>query len=106
MRSIDLQDNLSKAPLAGREQNIQQASSELGSRHGARELDQQHILDHTRTRPSDDADAAQNRVDRHGGQPRRQARRRRRRAQGDDEQTRPAAPPGRCDTSRQIDLMA
>ena len=39
MRPIDLQDNLSKAPLAGREQGPQQASADLGQRHGAQELD-------------------------------------------------------------------
>jgi hypothetical protein len=45
MRPIDLQDNLSKAPLAGREQAIQQANADLGQRHVAQELDRQHLLD-------------------------------------------------------------
>jgi hypothetical protein len=30
MRFIDMQDNLSKAPLAGREQGIQQYNADLG----------------------------------------------------------------------------
>ena len=44
MNAIHLQDNLSKAPLAGREQGIQQASADFGQRHGAQELNRQHAL--------------------------------------------------------------
>ena len=63
MNSMHLQDNLSKAPLAGREQAIQQASADLGQRHGAKELDRQHPLDQTRTKAAEDAEGPDNRVD-------------------------------------------
>ncbi len=64
MRPIDLQDNLSKATLASREQQIQQNSADQGQRQGAMRLDDEHALDQTRTVPMDDTDGAENRVDR------------------------------------------
>jgi len=60
---IHLQDNFSKAPLAGREQNIQQASADLAQRQASQTLNQEHILDQSRTRPAAQSDAAENRVD-------------------------------------------
>jgi hypothetical protein len=63
MNAIHLQDNLSKAPLAGREQGIQQASADFGQRHGAQELNRQHALDQTRTTAREDAEGPDNRVD-------------------------------------------
>ena len=63
VKSIDLQDNFSKAPLAAREQQILQASSEQGQRHAARELSDQHVLDQERAVPTKETDAAENRLD-------------------------------------------
>lgn len=110
MRPIDLQDNLSKAPLAGREQQIQQASSDLGQRQVAQELAQQHVVDHSRTRAADPRDGPANRVDHRvaddqGGRRRRRAGKRP--APSGASQTR-AAPPPRLPspTSQQIDLVA
>jgi hypothetical protein len=65
VRPIDLQDNLSKAPLAGREQQIQQNSPDAAQRHGARELERQHVLDQSRTKETDETDRPDNRVDDH-----------------------------------------
>ncbi len=71
MRPVDLQDNLSKAPFAAREQHVQQTAPEVAQRHVARELAQEQILDHSRTRPTEQADPAENRVyDRERGSPR------------------------------------
>jgi hypothetical protein len=106
MRPIDLQDNLSKAPLAGREQTIQQNSADLAQRAGAQELNREHLLNQTRTTESAASDAADNRVDDddegRGGQDRRDGRRRRK-----DERHEEGAPaPSRSAYSREIDLTA
>jgi len=66
---IHMQDNLSKAPLAGREQHIQQSSADQAQRQGSQALNREHILDQSRTRPSTASDAAQNRVDDREGRP-------------------------------------
>lgn len=105
MRPIDLQDNLSKAPLAGREQGIQQANSDQGQRHGAQVLNREHLLDQTRTTETEHADAADNRVDDppddgRGGQ------RRRRQADGSTDDADTVERPRVSATSRDIDLMA
>ena len=63
VRPIHLQDILSKAPLASREQQIQQASADLAQRQVAGALNQQHVLDASRTRPATAPDAADHRVD-------------------------------------------
>ena len=79
VRPIDLQDNLSKAPLAGREQQIQQSVADQGQRQGAQALNREHLLDQSRTLASAESDAADNRVDDHeererrGGSGRRRA---------------------------------
>jgi len=63
VRPIHLQDNLSKAPLAGREQQIQQSTAEQGQRQIGHALNQEHVLDQSRTRASAETDTAENRVD-------------------------------------------
>lgn len=63
VRPIHMQDNLSKAPLAGREQQILQSSSDLAQRQLALTLNRQHLLDQSRARPTAASDAADNRVD-------------------------------------------
>ena len=107
MRPIDLQDNLSKAPLVGREQAVQQASSEIGQRHGARALDQEHALDQTRVRQGEESETAENRVDDDGGRRhgdgRRQGRRQRQDGDGENHAAERPRPAG---FSRQIDVTA
>ena len=82
VRPIHIQDNLSKAPLAGREQQIQQAIADQGQRHGAQALNREHLLDQSRTQASAESDRADNRVDDHEEQ-RGEGNSRRRRGDGD-----------------------
>ncbi|MFC1525208.1 hypothetical protein ACFL6X_00165 [Candidatus Latescibacterota bacterium] len=63
VRPIHLQDNLSKAALAGREQHIQQTSADLGQRQAAQAANQQHLLDQSRALQTTESDAAEHRVD-------------------------------------------
>ena len=65
IRPIDLQDNYSKAPMAAREQSILQVRPEQTQHTIARHQAQEHVLDHSRIRTAEDADAAENRVDDH-----------------------------------------
>ncbi|MEE2658942.1 MAG: hypothetical protein VX733_10585 [Candidatus Latescibacterota bacterium] len=105
MRSIDLQDNLSKAPLAGREQGIQQSRPEHGQRQLAHELEQQHVLDHSRTKETAEPDPAANRTDQDGGQRRGQgARHPAHQAEDEEGEQMPQASPSA--TSRAIDVIA
>lgn len=105
MRPIDLLDNMSKAPLAGREQGIQQASADQGQRHGAQALNREHLLDQTRPTEAEDVDVADNRLDDHpddgSGD-----RGRRRRHDGKDHEPETSERPRVSATSREIDLMA
>ena len=55
VRPIDLQDNLSKAPLASRLQQIQQDAEERAHLQVARDTAQQQIVDRSRTLPADEA---------------------------------------------------
>jgi hypothetical protein len=55
VRPIDLQDNLSKAPLAGRLQQIQQDTAEMAHRQVARETAQQQVADRSRPLPADES---------------------------------------------------
>ena len=77
LRPLDLQDNFSKAPLAAREQNIQQIRGEVTQHNMAQQMDQEHVLDHSRIRESGEADGAETRVDDHDRQPGEQKRQRR-----------------------------
>ncbi len=107
VRPIDLQDNFSKAPLAGREQQIQQSSADLGQRALARELDEQHQLDKTRSAATDETDAPENRVDdRDKGQSEDSGRRRGEGGEGSSagEDVNPAG--GKSDSSTLIDIVA
>ena len=65
VRPIDLQDNMSKAPLAAREQAIQQSSAEIGQRSAAVQAETERILDQSRTIPTQELDPQENRVDDH-----------------------------------------
>ena len=72
IRPIDLQDNFSKAPMAAREQHLQQTRPEMTQHNIARQQEQDHILDHSRVRPSEDADASENRLDDREGRQRKE----------------------------------
>lgn len=106
MNAIHLQDNLSKAPLAGREQAIVQASADFGQRHGVKELDRQHALDQTRTKAGEDAEGPENRVDDPPDDGRGGQRRRRRSRDDGDGPKQPVERPSPSAMSRQIDLLA
>jgi hypothetical protein len=75
IRPIDLQDNYSKAPLAAREQALLQVRPEQTQHTIARQQAQEHVLDHSRIRAAEDADAAEHRVDDHEGRQQQQDRR-------------------------------
>ena len=87
LRPLDLQDNFSKAPLAAREQHIQQIRGEVTQHNLAQQRDQEHILDHSRIRETDETDETENRVDDHDRQPGEQQRRRRQRSEDETEAT-------------------
>ena len=76
VRPIDLQDNLSKAPLASRAQQVQQNNPDMAQRQSTQELAQQHADDPARTLPADESKAAELNADQ--GQEKLPQRRRRR----------------------------
>ena len=76
VRPIDMQDNLSKAPLASRVQGLQQGAAEMAQRQAAIESRQQHALDQTRTTPT--AEAQGSRVNADAERDRRQQQQRQR----------------------------
>ena len=106
VRPIDLQDNFSKAPLAAREQQIQQASSELAQRHAAREQNDQHALDQERPVPTKESDAAENRVDDGGKGQRRSGQQQRRREQDSEAGDASGGDESKSDFSHLIDVVA
>jgi len=62
VRPVELQDNFSKAPLAAREQHVQQNRPDMAQQLLTREVVQEQILDHSRTRPTEQKDPAEMRV--------------------------------------------
>ncbi len=105
VKSIDLQDNFSKAPLAAREQQIQQANSESGQRHGARALSDQHALDQERAVPTKETDATENRVD-DGGKDQRRFGQRRRHGEDSESGDESSGDESKSDFSHLIDVVA
>jgi hypothetical protein len=107
VRPVDMQDNISKAPLVSREQHLQQSDAQIGQRQAAQDLSQQHILDHSRTRPAEQHDRVDLRLD---------DRERQRQDRGGEQQEQApeetAVPPAQgeqaqgSDPSRRIDLIA
>ncbi len=67
VRPIDLQDNLSKAPLAGRAQHVQQSAPEMAHRHAAQAAAQQQVVDLSRSLPAEAGDRAEFHHDDAGG---------------------------------------
>lgn len=73
VRPVDLQDNLSKAPIASNIQHVQQNSAAVAQRQTAEHLAQEHLLNQSRTRPAESRDAVELRLDqREESAPRRQ----------------------------------
>ncbi|MEW6754760.1 MAG: hypothetical protein AB1505_27835 [Candidatus Latescibacterota bacterium] len=108
VRPVDLQDNLSKAPLAGRLQHLQQDGPEMAHRQAVRTLAQQQRADLSRPVPSGQSDGVALHPD-HGRQESRR-RVRRRRPGGQDAgagagSARPGPPAAAGDTSH-IDVIA
>lgn len=52
VRPVDLQDNLSKAPMASRLQHLQQNAPEMAHRQAGKALAQQQLADQSRPLPS------------------------------------------------------
>lgn len=100
VRPIDLQDNLSKAPLASRLQQVQQSAPEMAHRQTGQVLAQQQIVDRSRPLPAPEAERPE--VHPEGG--RRQTLNRRRRRRPLPEAA-PAAPPEEGDLSH-LDIVA
>lgn len=78
LRPTDLQDNFSKAPMAAREQHVQQTRPDQAQHNIARQQDQERVLDNSRISPKENAEPSENRVDdRQGsqGNPKRKPRR-------------------------------
>lgn len=100
VRPVDLQDNFSKAPIASSLQHIQQTSPEVAQRQAAQQLAQQHILDHSRTRPAEPRDEVELRLPGREEQPgqRPGRKQKRKRDQG--------AAPGPAAEARHIDITA
>ena len=106
MRSIDLQDNMSKAPLASREQQIQQSNSDQGQRLAAMRLDEEHARDQTRPVPTEQSDGPENRVDRETDEGRPQQQSHKRSSQSEQEAADDdTASPGVSPNSRDIDVV-
>jgi len=84
LRPLDLQDNFSKAPLAAREQNIQQIRPAVTQHNLAQQADQEQILANSRVREAAEADETQNRVDDHDRQPGQQQRKKRNQDETDE----------------------
>jgi hypothetical protein len=103
VRPIDLQDNLSKAPLASRVQQVQQNNPEMAQRQSTQELAQQHADDRARTLPADESKAAELNADQ--GQEKLPQRRRRRQKKDDESQAEPTET-NKSDDSASIDLIA
>jgi hypothetical protein len=77
VRPVDMQDNYSKAPLAGRQHHIQQTSPEIAQRQAAQQAAQQHLVNQSRPLPTEGRDH----VELHRDQERAPDQRRRRRRQ-------------------------
>ena len=103
VRPIDLQDNLSKAPLASRAQQVQQSGPEMAHRQAGQAAAQQQVIDRGRSLPAEAGDRAE--LHRDGGSGRGTGRRRRRPAPSEVEETQPARPAASADSSH-IDIVA
>lgn len=102
VRPVDMQDNYSKAPLAGRQQHIQQPSPEITQRQAAQQLVQQHLADQTRPLPAAERDE----VELHLGEEREQDQQRRRTRQPDTAQEEDPPPDSSPAGASHIDLTA
>lgn len=103
VRPVDMQDNYSKAPLAGRQQHIQQTSPEIAQRQAAQQQVQQHLLDQSRPRPAERRDEVELHLEEERAPDQRRRRRKRRPDPAQKDDIPPAPAPG---GSSHIDLTA
>ncbi len=68
VRPIDLQDNLSKAPLASRVQHVRQSAPETAQRHAGQLAAAQQVVDQSRSMPAEPGDRAELHRDDHAEQ--------------------------------------
>ena len=68
VRPVDLQDNLSKAPLASRLQQVQQVSPDIAQRQLSEGLKQQHLSAQRRPSPAEPGDQVELHFDENGSQ--------------------------------------
>jgi hypothetical protein len=71
-----MQDNYSKAPIAGRQQHIQQTSPEIAQRLAAQQTTQQHLVDQSRAVPAEGRDEVELHLDERPAPDQRRRRRR------------------------------
>jgi hypothetical protein len=103
VRPIDLQDNLSKAPLVSRAQQLQQSAPEMAHRQAGQATAQQQVIDRGRSLPAEADDRAE--LHREGGSGRHAGRRRRRAEARQPEEAPPARAVAAADSSH-IDIVA
>ena len=109
VQPVELQDNLSKAPLAAREQHLQQTRPDLAQQAITQEAAQEYILDHSRTRPTEQKHPAQMQVYDHGRRGGERERRERRRGEEPAEPSKAPAekvPPSPEEGVHHVDFIA
>jgi len=57
MRPVDLQDNFSKAPLAAREQHIQQTRADNAQYQAAQQQGKEHVTDQRRVKANENVES-------------------------------------------------
>lgn len=102
VRPVEMQDNYSKAPLASRQQHIQQTSPEIAQRLAAQQQAQQHLVDQSRPVPTEGRDE----VELHLEEDRDQQQQRRRKRQADAAPEDDLPPAARPAGTSHIDLTA
>ena len=91
VKAVDIQDNLSKAPLVAREQHVIQTAPETTQRQLAQVSAQEQILDHSRVLPTEQEEPAEMRVYDREKNARRQGRQNAREDVEEEASARPAA---------------
>jgi hypothetical protein len=85
VRPVNLQDNFSKAPLASREQHIQQTRPEMAQRQLGQDQANEQVVNQSRPQPTQESGQAQLQASDQDGQPK-QDQKQRRRKQGKEKE--------------------
>ncbi len=104
VRPIDLQDNLSKAPLASRAQQVQQTASEMAHRQVDQELAQQRLQDQSRPLPTEETDRVELHPDE--GEKQQNQEQEEKKDRADDTAEKSTPPAGEDEDSSHIDIVA